>query len=133
MNTDESYIVVIFLNKYKLSVPLQSMAAILFCSISDSFIYNKNSFSLKSPYFRWSGFLLCAIAMLLVILPMFTFPKKLPPRHKKKKKKKMTNDVSSDDEIVKEKANSKSQLDNEVPASMGFGKNVKGNIYIEWH
>uniref|UniRef100_A0A673M8B3 Solute carrier organic anion transporter family member 5A1-like n=1 Tax=Sinocyclocheilus rhinocerous TaxID=307959 RepID=A0A673M8B3_9TELE len=35
----------------------------------------------------WSGFLLCAFAMLLVIFPMFTFPKKLPPRHKKKKKK----------------------------------------------
>ncbi|XP_060099646.1 solute carrier organic anion transporter family member 5A1 isoform X1 [Heteronotia binoei] len=73
----------------------------------------------------WSGFLLCAIAMVLVILPMFTFPKKLPPRHKKKKKKMKKSDVSSDDEIVKEKANSKSQVDNEVPASMGFGKNVK--------
>ncbi|XP_077208316.1 solute carrier organic anion transporter family member 5A1 isoform X2 [Paroedura picta] len=79
----------------------------------------------------WSGFLLCAIAMLFVILPMFTFPKKLPPRHKKKKKKKMKNsDVSSDDEIVKEKANSKSHIDNEVPASMGFGKNVKGVIIV---
>ncbi|CAI5779395.1 solute carrier organic anion transporter family member 5A1 isoform X2 [Podarcis lilfordi] len=74
----------------------------------------------------WSGFLLCATAMLFVILPMFTFPKKLPPRHKKKKKKKMhADDVSSDDDIVKEKANSKSQLDHEVPASMGFGKNVR--------
>uniref|UniRef100_H3BW13 Solute carrier organic anion transporter family member n=1 Tax=Tetraodon nigroviridis TaxID=99883 RepID=H3BW13_TETNG len=30
----------------------------------------------------WSGFLLCSIAMLLVIFPMFAFPKKLPPRHK---------------------------------------------------
>ncbi|XP_048363120.1 solute carrier organic anion transporter family member 5A1 isoform X2 [Sphaerodactylus townsendi] len=79
----------------------------------------------------WSGFLLCAIAMLLVILPMFTFPKKLPPRHKKKKKKKMKNsDISSDDEIVKEKANSKSQADNEVPASLDFGKNVKGVIIV---
>lgn len=37
-------------------------------------------------------------------------------------------DVSSDDDIVKEKANSKSQVDHEVPASMGFGKNVRGNI-----
>uniref|UniRef100_A0A670IDW3 Solute carrier organic anion transporter family member n=1 Tax=Podarcis muralis TaxID=64176 RepID=A0A670IDW3_PODMU len=74
----------------------------------------------------WSGFLLCATAMLFVILPMFTFPKKLPPRHKKKKKKKMhADDVSSDDDIVKEKANSKSQVDHEVPASMGFGKNVR--------
>ncbi|XP_053104331.1 solute carrier organic anion transporter family member 5A1 isoform X2 [Hemicordylus capensis] len=75
----------------------------------------------------WSGFLLCASAMLLVVLPMFTFPKKLPPRHKKKKKKKKihSDDVSSDDDIMKEKANSKSHVDNEVPASMGFGKNVK--------
>ncbi|XP_066482174.1 solute carrier organic anion transporter family member 5A1 [Tiliqua scincoides] len=74
----------------------------------------------------WSGFLLCASAMLLVILPMFAFPKKLPPRHKKKKKKKMhSDDISSDDDILKEKANNKSQADNEVPASMGFGKNVK--------
>ncbi|KAK2492713.1 hypothetical protein MC885_016372, partial [Smutsia gigantea] len=40
----------------------------------------------------WSGFLLCAIAMLLVIFPMFAFPKKLPPRHKKKKKKKFSVD-----------------------------------------
>uniref|UniRef100_A0A7M4FNJ8 Solute carrier organic anion transporter family member 5A1 n=1 Tax=Crocodylus porosus TaxID=8502 RepID=A0A7M4FNJ8_CROPO len=54
----------------------------------------------------WSGFLLCAIAMLLVIFPMFTFPKKLPPRHKKKKKKKMSSDdVSSDDDVMKEKTN----------------------------
>ncbi|XP_067409618.1 solute carrier organic anion transporter family member 5A1 [Emydura macquarii macquarii] len=74
----------------------------------------------------WSGFLLCAIAMLLVIFPMFTFPKKLPPRHKKKKKKISSDDISSDDDdVMKEKSNSKSQLDSSVPASMGFGKNVK--------
>uniref|UniRef100_A0A671K2G9 Solute carrier organic anion transporter family member 5A1-like n=1 Tax=Sinocyclocheilus anshuiensis TaxID=1608454 RepID=A0A671K2G9_9TELE len=35
----------------------------------------------------WSGFLLCAVAMLLVIFPMFSFPKKLPPRHKKSKRR----------------------------------------------
>ncbi|XP_042320498.1 solute carrier organic anion transporter family member 5A1 [Sceloporus undulatus] len=73
----------------------------------------------------WSGFLLCATVMLLVILPMFTFPKKLPPRQKKKKKKNIADDISSDDDIVKEKANSKLQIDHEVPASMGFGRNVK--------
>ncbi|KAM6456134.1 solute carrier organic anion transporter family member 5A1 isoform 1-T2 [Liasis olivaceus] len=73
----------------------------------------------------WSGFLLCASVMLLVILPMFAFPKKLPPRHKKKKKKMHSDDVSGDDDIVKEKVNSKSQLDPEIPASMDFGKNVK--------
>ncbi|XP_019399093.1 PREDICTED: solute carrier organic anion transporter family member 5A1, partial [Crocodylus porosus] len=74
----------------------------------------------------WSGFLLCAIAMLLVIFPMFTFPKKLPPRHKKKKKKKMSSDdVSSDDDVMKEKTNSKRQEESAVAASMGFGKNVK--------
>ncbi|XP_030357151.1 solute carrier organic anion transporter family member 5A1 isoform X2 [Strigops habroptila] len=80
----------------------------------------------------WSGFLLCAIAMLLVIFPMFTFPKKLPPRHKKRKKKKKMNsdDVSSDDEVMKEKTNSKIQADSAVPASMGFGKNVKGVIIV---
>ncbi|XP_030625632.1 solute carrier organic anion transporter family member 5A1 [Chanos chanos] len=72
----------------------------------------------------WSGFLLCAIAMLLVIFPMFTFPKKLPPRHKKKKKKKKLNadDGSSDDDVMKEKSNSKSQT---VTSSMGFGKDIK--------
>ncbi|XP_007253613.3 solute carrier organic anion transporter family member 5A1 [Astyanax mexicanus] len=71
----------------------------------------------------WSGFLLCAIAMLLVIFPMFTFPKKLPPRHKKKKKKKIgTDDTSSDDDVVKEKSNSKGQT---VTSSMGFGKDIK--------
>ncbi|XP_019374655.1 PREDICTED: solute carrier organic anion transporter family member 5A1, partial [Gavialis gangeticus] len=74
----------------------------------------------------WSGFLLCAIAMLLVIFPMFTFPKKLPPRHKKKKKKKMSSDdVSSDDDVMKEKTNGKRQEESAVAASMGFGKNVK--------
>ncbi|XP_070988856.1 solute carrier organic anion transporter family member 5A1-like [Oncorhynchus clarkii lewisi] len=72
----------------------------------------------------WSGFLLCSIAMLLVIFPMFAFPKKLPPRNKKKKKrKKITLDnVSSDDDITKEKADSKSQ---KVTSSMGFGKDIK--------
>ncbi|KAK7921925.1 hypothetical protein WMY93_008827 [Mugilogobius chulae] len=72
----------------------------------------------------WSGFLLCAIAMLLVIFPMFAFPKKLPPRHKKRKKKKMgsSGDVSSDDEVMKEKSSTKSQ---NVSSSMGFGKDIK--------
>ncbi|KAF6101181.1 solute carrier organic anion transporter family member 5A1 [Phyllostomus discolor] len=71
----------------------------------------------------WSGFLLCAIAMFLVIFPMFTFPKKLPPRHKKKKKKKYSVDAVSDDDVVKEKSNTTEQVDKKV--SMGFGKNVR--------
>lgn len=68
--------------------------------------------------------------MLLVIFPMFAFPKKLPPRNKKKKKrKKITLDnVSSDDDITKEKADSKSQ---KVTSSMGFGKDIKGMLYRE--
>ncbi|XP_071231763.1 solute carrier organic anion transporter family member 5A1-like isoform X1 [Salvelinus alpinus] len=73
----------------------------------------------------WSGFLLCSVAMLLVIFPMFTFPKKLPPRNNKKKKKRKKislDNVSSDDEITKEKTNSKSQT---VTSSMGFGKDIK--------
>ncbi|KAM7390539.1 hypothetical protein PAMA_008617 [Pampus argenteus] len=76
----------------------------------------------------WSGFLLCSIAMLLVIFPMFAFPKKLPPRHKKKKKKKKKKmigspgDVSSDDDVMKEKSGSKGQ---NVSSSMGFGKDIK--------
>uniref|UniRef100_A0A5F8H1W9 Solute carrier organic anion transporter family member n=1 Tax=Monodelphis domestica TaxID=13616 RepID=A0A5F8H1W9_MONDO len=70
----------------------------------------------------WSGFLLCAIAMLLVIFPMFTFPKKLPPRHKKKKKS--NDNVSSDeDEIKKEKSNSREQ-EGVASSSMAFGKKV---------
>ncbi|XP_032725131.1 solute carrier organic anion transporter family member 5A1 [Lontra canadensis] len=72
----------------------------------------------------WSGFLLCAIAMFLVIFPMFTFPKKLPPRHKKKKKKKFSADVVSDDDVMKEKSNNSEQVDKKV-SSMGFGKNVR--------
>ncbi|NP_001340277.1 solute carrier organic anion transporter family member 5A1a precursor [Danio rerio] len=68
----------------------------------------------------WSGFLLCAVAMLLVIFPMFSFPKKLPPRQKKSKRgvKKGAGDVSSDDEMMKEKSQA-------VSSSMGFGKNIK--------
>uniref|UniRef100_A0A673MDX0 Solute carrier organic anion transporter family member 5A1-like n=1 Tax=Sinocyclocheilus rhinocerous TaxID=307959 RepID=A0A673MDX0_9TELE len=70
----------------------------------------------------WSGFLLCAFAMLLVIFPMFTFPKKLPPRHKKKKKKHGADSTSNDDDVLKEKSNSKGQT---VASSMGFGKDIK--------
>lgn len=78
---------------------------------------------------RWSGFLLCAVAMLLVIFPMFSFPKKLPPRHKKRKKKKIGSlcDVSSDDEVMKEKSSSK---DKNVSSSMDFGKDIKGEKWI---
>ena len=63
--------------------------------------------------------------MLLVIFPMFTFPKKLHPRHKKKKRrKKITlDDMSSDDDVMREKNNSKSQT---VTSSMGFGRDIKG-------
>ncbi|XP_051970581.1 solute carrier organic anion transporter family member 5A1 isoform X1 [Xyrauchen texanus] len=68
----------------------------------------------------WSGFLLCGFAMLLVIFPMFTFPKKLPPRHKKKKHG--ADNTSNDDDILKEKSNSKGQT---VASSMGFGKDIK--------
>ncbi|XP_052031913.1 solute carrier organic anion transporter family member 5A1 isoform X4 [Apodemus sylvaticus] len=75
----------------------------------------------------WSGFLLCAIAMFLVIFPMFTFPKKLPPRHKKKKK--FSADVISDDDIIKEKSNMSEQMNKKV-SSMGFGKNVRGVIIV---
>ncbi|XP_057679810.1 solute carrier organic anion transporter family member 5A1 [Corythoichthys intestinalis] len=73
----------------------------------------------------WSGFLLCAIAMLLVIFPMFAFPKKLPPRHKKRKKKAGSSpgNLSSDDEdVMKEKSGGKGQ---NVSSSMGFGKDIK--------
>jgi hypothetical protein len=62
--------------------------------------------------------------MLLVIFPMFAFPKKLPPRHKKKKKKKMTSsvdDVSSDDDFMMEKGEGQN-----VQTGMGFGKDIKG-------
>ncbi|XP_068605446.1 solute carrier organic anion transporter family member 5A1-like [Brachionichthys hirsutus] len=74
----------------------------------------------------WSGFLLCAGAMLLVIFPMFTFPKKLPPRHKKKKKRRKKtslDDLSSDDDVLKEKSNN--SKDQTVSSSMGFGKDLK--------
>ncbi|KAH0521685.1 Solute carrier organic anion transporter family member 5A1 [Microtus ochrogaster] len=77
----------------------------------------------------WSGFLLCAIAMFLVIFPMFTFPKKLPPRHKKKKKKKFSADVVSDDDVIKEKSNTSEQVNKKV-SSMGFGKNVRAESAI---
>lgn len=67
--------------------------------------------------------------MLLVIFPMFAFPKKLPPRHKKRKKKKIgsPDDASSDDDVKKEKSGSKGQ---NVSSSMGFGKDIKGEGQI---
>nr|KAF6300913.1 solute carrier organic anion transporter family member 5A1 [Myotis myotis] len=76
----------------------------------------------------WSGFLLCAVAMLLVVFPMFTFPKKLPPRHKKKKKKCSVPAVS-DDDIMKEKSNNHEHVDKKV-SPMGFGKNIRGVIIV---
>ncbi|XP_057592268.1 solute carrier organic anion transporter family member 5A1 isoform X2 [Hippopotamus amphibius kiboko] len=77
----------------------------------------------------WSGFLLCAIAMFLVIFPMFTFPKKLPPRHKKKRKKKYSAGVAGDDDVMKEKPNNCEQVDKRV-SSIGFGKDVRGVIIV---
>lgn len=58
---------------------------------------------------------------------MFTFPKKLPPRHKKKKRRKKLSldDLSSDDDVLKEKSNNKNQT---VTSSMGFGKDIKGTF-----
>ncbi|XP_042188253.1 solute carrier organic anion transporter family member 5A1 [Callorhinchus milii] len=74
----------------------------------------------------WSGFLLCSISMFLVIVPMFMFPKKLPPRQRKKKKKKMVSeDSSSDDDVMKEKSNSKGHGKRPVSSSMGFSKDIK--------
>ena len=66
--------------------------------------------------------------MLLVIFPMFAFPKKLPPRHKRRKAKKIgsSGDISSDDDVMKEKSGSKSQN----VSSMGFGKDIKGEKLI---
>ncbi|XP_063307408.1 solute carrier organic anion transporter family member 5A1 isoform X2 [Pelobates fuscus] len=78
----------------------------------------------------WSGFLLCATAMLLVIFPMFTFPKKLPPRLKKKKKKSNSYDVSSDDDVLKEKTSNKIKVDAGTGPSIGFGKNFQGLIIV---
>ena len=60
---------------------------------------------------------------------MFTFPKKLPPRHKKKKKKKYSANVAGDDDVVKEKPNSCEQADKKV-SSIGFGKDVRGKVYL---
>ncbi|XP_059984287.1 solute carrier organic anion transporter family member 5A1 isoform X2 [Lagenorhynchus albirostris] len=77
----------------------------------------------------WSGFLLCAIAMFLVIFPMFTFPKKLPPRHKKKRKKKYSADVAGDDDVMKEKTNNCEEVDKKV-SSIGFGKDARGVIIV---
>uniref|UniRef100_A0A8C9CUI7 Solute carrier organic anion transporter family member 5A1 n=1 Tax=Phocoena sinus TaxID=42100 RepID=A0A8C9CUI7_PHOSS len=77
----------------------------------------------------WSGFLLCAIAMFLVIFPMFTFPKKLPPRHKKKRKKKYSADVAGDDDVMKEKTNNCDEVDKKV-SSIGFGKDARGVIIV---
>ncbi|XP_060680106.1 solute carrier organic anion transporter family member 5A1 [Hemiscyllium ocellatum] len=72
----------------------------------------------------WSGFLLCAIAMLLVIVPMFTFPQKLPPRQKKKKKM-GSGDSNNDDEMMKEKSDSREPRKSTVASSMAFGKDIK--------
>ncbi|KAM9774492.1 solute carrier organic anion transporter family member 5A1-like isoform 2-T8 [Syngnathus typhle] len=66
----------------------------------------------------WSGFLLCAFATLLVIIPMFAFPKKLPPRHKKRR----TKTDKDDDDVMKDKSGGKGH---DVSSSMAFGKNIR--------
>lgn len=96
-------------------------------SLVTSCCYGLSLFSLLSlsvpPQYlclRWSGFLFCAVAMLLVIFPMFAFPKKLPPRHKKSSRKKQrVGDLPSDDEVMKEKSQA-------ISSSIGFGKDIKG-------
>ena len=60
---------------------------------------------------------------------MFTFPKKLPPRHKKKRKKKYSPDVAGDDDVMKEKPNNCEEVDKKV-SSIGFGKDVRGKVYL---
>ena len=60
---------------------------------------------------------------------MFTFPKKLPPRHKKKRNKKYSTDASGDDDVMKEKPDSCEQVDKKV-SSIGFGKDVRGKVYL---
>ncbi|XP_030219345.1 solute carrier organic anion transporter family member 5A1a [Gadus morhua] len=67
----------------------------------------------------WSGFLLCSVAMLLVIFPMFSFPKKLPPRHKKKRKrvKVSLDELSGEEEVLKKSP--------PVSSAMGFGRDIK--------
>ncbi|XP_032875235.1 solute carrier organic anion transporter family member 5A1 isoform X2 [Amblyraja radiata] len=77
----------------------------------------------------WSGFLLCAITMLLVIVPMFAFPQKLPPRQRTKKKM-VSNDLKSDDEMIKGKAESRDYRKSTVTSSMGFGKDIKGVVIV---
>ncbi|XP_031435258.1 solute carrier organic anion transporter family member 5A1-like [Clupea harengus] len=65
----------------------------------------------------WSGFLLCSVAMLLVVVPMLAFPQKLPPRHKRRRKK-LALEAAHDDDVIKEKTQNQQ-------ASMGFGKDIK--------
>ncbi|XP_041927291.1 solute carrier organic anion transporter family member 5A1-like [Alosa sapidissima] len=65
----------------------------------------------------WSGFLMCSVAMALVIVPMLAFPQKLPPRHKRRRKKQALH-AAHDDDVMKEKKQGQQ-------TSMGFGKDLK--------
>ncbi|XP_062386801.1 solute carrier organic anion transporter family member 5A1-like [Sardina pilchardus] len=66
----------------------------------------------------WSGFLMCSVAMALVIVPMLAFPQKLPPRHKRRRKKQALPPPSHHDDVIKEKTQGQQ-------TSMGFGKDIK--------
>ncbi|XP_072896912.1 solute carrier organic anion transporter family member 5A1 isoform X2 [Hemitrygon akajei] len=77
----------------------------------------------------WSGFLLCAVTMLLVIVPMFTFPQRLPPRQKRKKKM-VSNNLNSDNEMMKGKPENREHKRSTVTSSMGFGKDIKGVVIV---
>uniref|UniRef100_UPI00358F2A7B solute carrier organic anion transporter family member 5A1-like n=1 Tax=Myxine glutinosa TaxID=7769 RepID=UPI00358F2A7B len=79
----------------------------------------------KNPTFVgnwWGGFLACAAAMVLVIVPMFGFPKS-PPRHKLKEGRKNAN--IEDNDQLKEKEAVAEELESGISSSLGFGKDIR--------
>uniref|UniRef100_A0A8C4QHT3 Solute carrier organic anion transporter family member n=1 Tax=Eptatretus burgeri TaxID=7764 RepID=A0A8C4QHT3_EPTBU len=77
----------------------------------------------KNPRFVgnwWGGFLACAAAMVLVIMPMFGFPKR-PPRHKLKEGQK--NASIEDNDHLKEKETVAEGSG--ISSSLDFGKDIR--------
>ncbi|XP_032810548.2 solute carrier organic anion transporter family member 5A1-like [Petromyzon marinus] len=76
----------------------------------------------------WSGFLMCAVAMSLVVAPMFSFPKKLPPRPHKKSKQGSDEPGSSapgksEEDGLKQKCPNSEE--SSASSSVGFGKDIR--------
>ncbi|CAM9707938.1 unnamed protein product [Lampetra planeri] len=84
----------------------------------------QSSLSQDDPRFIgnwWGGFLLCSIAMLLVVVPMFAYPKRLPPRSSRNAKGPPTSLTWPDDLQWRQQQ----QATGKRTSTMNFGEDMR--------